>query len=91
MNKIGVNISTEYLCPQRARKKYESVGDECLIKRFSTIFDNYSTHMFGVFMIFWILCLRRFWQRYLARFKYQWSACKCFYEINSWRKYLFNL
>ena len=70
--------STEYLCPERTRKKYVLIGNECLTKRFSTIFDNYSTHMFGVFMIFWILCLRRFWQRYLARFQYQWSACNSF-------------
>ncbi|CAF1244352.1 unnamed protein product [Adineta steineri] len=69
-----VNISTEYLCPQRTRKKYVSIGNECLTKRFSILFDNYSTYMFGVFMIFWILCLRRFWQRYLARFQYQWSV-----------------
>jgi hypothetical protein len=75
----GVNISSEYLCPQRTRKKYVSIGNECHTKRFSTIFDNYSTHMFGVFMIFWILCLRRFWQRYLARFQYQWSVCKYYF------------
>ncbi|CAF1367665.1 unnamed protein product [Rotaria sp. Silwood1] len=68
------NISKEYLCPQRTRKKYVSISNECHTKRFSTMFDNYSTHMFGVFMIFWILCLRRFWQRYLARFQYQWNA-----------------
>ncbi|CAF0755683.1 unnamed protein product [Adineta ricciae] len=69
-----VNISKEYLCPQRTRKKYVSIGNDCLTKRFSTVFDNYSTHMFGVFMIFWVLCLRRFWQRYLARFQYYWSV-----------------
>lgn len=73
-----MNISLEYLCPQRKRKEYVSIGNECLTKRISTIFDNYSTYMFGVFMIFWILCLRRFWQRYLSRFQYQWSACKDF-------------
>ncbi|CAF1152640.1 unnamed protein product [Rotaria sordida] len=70
----GSNISKEYLCPQRTRKKYVSISNECHTKRFSTMFDNYSTHMFGIFMIFWILCLRRFWQRYLARFQYQWNA-----------------
>lgn len=66
----------EYLCPERTRKKYVPIGNECLTKGFNTIFDNYSTYMFGIFMIFWILCLRRLWQRYLARFQYQWSACK---------------
>ncbi|UJR13801.1 hypothetical protein I4U23_000811 [Adineta vaga] len=79
----GVSISMEYLCPQRTRKKYVSIGNDCLTKRFSTIFDNYSTQMFGVFMIFWILCLRRFWQRYLARFQYQWSVCTYLFSINS--------
>ncbi|XP_004083188.1 anoctamin-6 [Oryzias latipes] len=62
------------MCPQCDLCKYWILNSTCETSQKLSIFDNFGTLVFAVFMSIWVTLFLEFWKRYQAELEYEWDT-----------------
>uniref|UniRef100_A0AAY4D0M2 Anoctamin n=1 Tax=Denticeps clupeoides TaxID=299321 RepID=A0AAY4D0M2_9TELE len=64
-----------FMCPRCDKQcTYWRLNTTCETSQKLSIFDNYATLVFAVFMSIWVTLFLEFWKRYQARLEYEWDT-----------------
>ncbi|KAF6735236.1 Anoctamin-6 [Oryzias melastigma] len=62
------------MCPQCDLCKYWILNSTCETSQTLSVFDNFGTLVFAVFMSIWVTLFLEFWKRYQAELEYEWDT-----------------
>ncbi|KAM4523509.1 anoctamin-6-like [Fundulus diaphanus] len=62
------------MCPQCDLCHYWMLNSTCDTSKTLTIFDNFGSLVFAVFMSIWVTVFLEFWKRYQAELEYEWDT-----------------